>query len=124
LTHGHTRICTAIQKGLEGKFFVPFLIAKSWPCNWKLFCFRTSCPLVWPRDLVIYNISLRGGQSTSLANLFGEKNELPCLFCTWEDETHPHKVREMWHCSVHSWALQRYHTKARFSYITWGWSLK
>jgi hypothetical protein len=29
LTHGHTRICTAIQKGLEGKFFVPFLIAKS-----------------------------------------------------------------------------------------------
>jgi hypothetical protein len=45
-------------------------------------CGRSSCP-------VIYNISARGDQSTSLANLlvFTQKNELPHLFCTWEEQT-------------------------------------
>jgi hypothetical protein len=39
----------------------------------------TICP-------VIYNISPRGDQLTSLANLFTQNNELLHLFCTWEEE--------------------------------------
>jgi hypothetical protein len=39
--------------------------------------------------------SSRGGQSTSLANLLSQENELFCLFCMWEEEKHPHHVREM-----------------------------
>jgi hypothetical protein len=41
---------------------------------------------------VIYNTSPRGGQSTSLANLFHQKNEPPHLFCTWEEDEHPNKM--------------------------------
>jgi hypothetical protein len=34
----------------------------------------------------MYNISAIGDQSTSQANLLTQKNELPHLFCTWEEE--------------------------------------
>jgi hypothetical protein len=55
---------------------------------------------------VNYNISTRGSQLTSLASHLSEENELSCLFCTWEEEKHPHKVQEMQCWSVDPRVLQ------------------
>jgi hypothetical protein len=91
------RLLPYLWQSTDGSILVDIETAICFPCG------RSSCP-------VIYNITARGDQSTSLANLFTQKNELPHLFCKWEEE----KCEKFDGGSVHFRVLKNYHTKERF----------
>jgi hypothetical protein len=49
-------------------------------------------------------MSIRGSQSTSLANFLNE-TQLPCVLFTWKEEKYPNKVHKMRRWTLHFWVF-------------------